>query len=554
MGTATLRIRATAIAVGVGVVLSSFALMATTYACWVAGHHARALIPGIACLVIGWGAASLLLATARRAIDRAVDRLAAAAAGDLIAPVPRATTVLMPRLADAMTALFTQLSSNFDHVRHLALYDPVTGLANRANFRAGAEAVLSRIGDSAAALFFIDLDRFKAVNDSRGHASGDQLLMRVADRLRTIGDESGTPGTIVGRLAGDEFTILCPGMADAAAVQRLGQAIVAALGQPFALSDGLVTIGASVGVALRPDHGTTLHELMRAADAAMYQAKRDGRGRIARYSEGLAAELTGRDLLDQELRDALDRDEFALLFQPQIAAAGDRALVAAEALLRWRHPSGELRPAGDFLKRAEANGQMVAIGDWVTTAVARTAADWHREGRPGRIALNLNQRQLEDRAFVPRLRAALEDVGAPLTCIELEIGEAFAMRCPAPTIAALAELRADGARITIDDFGAGDSNLQRLRQLPVDRVKLDRTLVREVAHDRVAREIVQALVGLIHGLGFEAIAEGVETEAAADVLRVLGCDAIQGWVIARPMDAAALAGWLDRPRAGAAGR
>jgi diguanylate cyclase (GGDEF)-like protein len=546
--------RATWFALAAGAVTFVLALLATATATWSEGDLSRALVLAIVCATFSWAAARARIADTAAAIDQAIDRLSAAAAGDLTTPVPSATIAAVPPLAHAIGSLFTQLSANFDRAHHLAAFDPVTGLANRASFRSQADAMLDGMGESGnAALFFIDLDRFKAVNDSRGHASGDQLLMRVADRLRAVATQQGPAGTLVGRLAGDEFTVLCPGMADPSAVQRLGDAVIAELAQPFELADGPVAIGASVGVAIRPDHGATLHDLMRAADAAMYQSKEEGRARLSRYSDRLAAELTEREVLDQELRVAIERGEFALVFQPQVAAA-DRSLVAAEALLRWRHPSGELRSAGEFLKRAEVNGQMVAIGDWVTVAAARAAVEWKRAGRPGRIAVNLSQRQLEDGAFFQRLDAVFDAVDAPLDRIEFEIGEVIAMRCPDNAVGALASLRSRGARVTIDDFGAAETNLQQLRQLPIDRIKLDRTLVRDVVHDRVSREILQALVGLVHGLGCEAVAEGVETAAEAEVLRILGCDAIQGWAIAHPMDAPALARWLDGRRIGVGGR
>lgn len=554
MPTASLERRATWFALAAGAVTFVLALLATATATMSEGDYGRALVLAIVCSTFSWAAARARIADTAAAIDQAIDRLSAAAAGDLTTPVPTATISAVPPLANAIESLFTQLSANFDRAHHLAAFDPVTGLANRASFRSQADALLDAMGEEgSAALFFIDLDRFKAVNDSRGHASGDQLLMRVADRLRTVATQQGPAGTLVGRLAGDEFTVLCPGMADHSAVQRLGDAVIAELAQPFPLADGPVAIGASVGVAMRPEHGATLHDLMRAADAAMYQSKEEGRARLSRYSDRLAAELTEREVLDQELRVAIERGEFALVFQPQVAAA-DRSLVAAEALLRWRHPSGELRSAGEFLKRAEVNGQMVAIGDWVTVAAARAAVEWKRAGRPGRIAVNLSQRQLEDGAFFQRLDGVFDAVDAPLDRIEFEIGEVIAMRCPDNAVGALASLRARGARVTIDDFGAAETNLQQLRQLPIDRIKLDRTLVRDVVHDRVSREILQALVGLIHGLGCEAVAEGVETAAEAEVLRILGCDAIQGWAIAHPMDAPTLARWLDAPRIGVGGR
>lgn len=544
MPTTTLKSRATVFALCAGAVTFFLALLATTPAAMADGSFARVLIPALVCAVMAWAAAQSRIADTAAAIDDAVDRLAGAAAGDLTADVPDSTRDIVPRLAISMEALFVQLGATFDRVEHLALFDPVTGLANRTNFRAAAERTLATMApDAPAALFFIDLDRFKTVNDTRGHACGDQLLAKVAERLRVVASTSCASATLVGRLAGDEFTILCVGMNDQAATQQVGDAILAAMSEPFALDGAAIGIGASIGLALRPDHGRSLHDLMRAADAAMYQSKADGRARMSRYSDRLAAEITDRERMDHELRVAIRRGEFVLAFQPQIALSNGE-LVASEALLRWRHPTDGLRPAADFLARAEMNGQMVAIGDWVMGSAATIAARWDREGRPGRLALNVGHQQVDDPGFFERLERALERAGAPASRIEIEVSEGVAMKCSPATVAALAKLRAKGAVIAIDDFGAGDSSVQRLRALPIDRIKLDRTLVRDVATDSGARTILQALVGLVHGLGCEAVAEGVEYDAQIDVLRVIGCDAIQGYAVARPMDDDALAEWI----------
>jgi EAL domain-containing protein (putative c-di-GMP-specific phosphodiesterase class I) len=282
---------------------------------------------------------------------------------------------------------------------------------------------------------------------------------------------------------------------------------------------------------------------MGAADAAMYRSKAAGRARVSSFDAGLAAELTDRDRLDQDLRGAVRRDEFALVFQPQVSLR-DGALVTSEALLRWRHPTLGLRPAAAFLARAEQTGQMAAIGDWVASSVAAAAARWHRLGRPGRVALNVAQQQVEDVTFFDRLSEAFTRAQVPLHRLELELAEGVAMQCPPAALDMLEALRSAGASVTVDDFGAGDSNVQRLRALPMDRIKLDRALVRDVANDADARTILQALVGLVHGLGCEAVAEGVETAAQIDVLRVIGCDAVQGYAVAHPMDEAALEAWI----------
>jgi diguanylate cyclase (GGDEF)-like protein len=506
------------------------------------------------CAAIAWGAAAHRLAQIDEGVEGAIAQLNAAEAGDLEARMAPATRRVTPELGQAIERLFARLRHDLSRSEQRAACDPVTGLASRAHFRMSAERLIDQApAEMSAALFFVDLDRFKAINDSRGHACGDKVLAKVAERLRVVAAIGAGKDALIGRLAGDEFTLLCPHLDDPARVQAIGESIVATLGAPFAIDGASISVGASVGIALRPQHGTTLQELMAAADAAMYQSKASGRARVSRYDAQLAAELTDREKLDQDLRTAVRRQEFALVFQPQVSLCDGRLLVS-EALLRWRHPTLGVRPAAEFLSRAELTGQMVAIGEWVLTAAANTAARWHREGHIGRLALNIGQQQIEDVAFFDRLGKVFARSGAPLDRLELELPEGVAMRCPAPALARLEELREAGVCITIDDFGAGDSNVQRLRALPVDRIKLDPVLIHEIARDSGARTILQALVGLVHGLGCEAVAEGVESDAQVDVLRVIGCDAVQGYAIARPMDDAMLQEWLGmfsaRARAG----
>lgn len=530
--------RASGLAIMAGVVAFAVSLLAALL-----GEIGHALVPAIACAVLCWAAAQRHVAETATAIDEAVLRLQAAAAGDLSAPIPESTRRRVPELGSAMRALFEQLAANFARVEHLAAFDPVTGLANRGSFRDSAGVLLDMMHPrEPAALFFIDLDRFKVVNDSHGHACGDQVLSEVARRLERAVAAQGPARSIVGRLAGDEFTVLCPGMGEPVAVQRLGDAIVASLGAPFKTSFGTINVGASVGVAIRPEHGGTLQELMRGADAAMYRSKADGRARMSRFSASLAAEIAEREQLDRELADALVRHEFELLFQPQIDVARGE-LVAAEALLRWRHPTLGLRTPAAFLQRAERNGQILAIGQWSAGAIAGVAAQWEAEARPGRFALNLGGRELETPALLHAVRTGFAGAGAPLARLEIEIGEGVATRLNEGVVEVLSKLRAGGATIAIDDFGTGESNVQRLRALPIDRIKLDSALIAPIAEDNSARTIAQALIGLIHGLGCGAVAEGVETQAQLDVLNVLGCDAAQGYGIAHPMTAAELSEW-----------
>ncbi len=431
------------------------------------------------------------------------------------------------------------------------MFDPVTGLPNRTHFRRGAERLLTDMpADQRAALLFVDLDRFKSVNDTLGHAVGDMLLAMVANRLRAVAERftaTDQASPLLGRLAGDEFTLFLPELADKAAAERIARGVLFALSESFELADHDVAIGASIGIAWRPEHGATLTELMRAADAAMYEAKARGRGRVELFSDRLASELAERAQLEADLREAIDRRQFTLAFQPQVAIATGQ-IVAAEALLRWQHPRLGLTLPGSFIKRAEETGLIVEIGEWVIETIAETIARWGRMGIEQRLAINISARQLDQAQFFHQLRAAMHAASAPARLLELEITETLAMHCGEETLAAITALREDGAKIAIDDFGTGYSNLARLSALPVDRVKLDRSLIEPITERPQARAIVQAMIGLIHGLGCEAVAEGIETLDQAEMLRVIGCDVIQGYAIARPMPEEAFIAWSQGAR------
>ena len=535
----SLKSRAIVFAICAGAFVFILALAATSRGHFDAENAGRALIAAIICAAMCWAYAERTIASTAAAIDAAIDRLSSAANGDLQSEIPAEVGECVPPLADAMDGLFRQLHANLESVQRLALFDPVTALPNRVHFRRSCERTLTELPPEAmAALFFIDLDRFKAVNDTLGHAIGDQLLGMAANRLRAVADRFIVEGDLrqplIGRLSGDEFTIFFPRIANVRDADRIGRGILFALSEPFDLADQEVSIGASVGIAMRPEHGTTLTDLMRAADAAMYHAKGKGRGRAEHFTDGLAAEIAERAQLESDLRGAVERDQFALVYQPQVSAVDGR-IVAAEALLRWQHPERGLCLPGSFIGRAEETGLIVEIGEWVVENVANTIARWGRMGVEQRMAVNISPRQLDHAAFFRRLRDAMQAAGAPARLLELEITETLAMHCSREVIDAIAALRADGASIAIDDFGTGYSNLARLRDLPLDRVKLDRSLVENVASNAEARTIAQAVIGLIHGLGCEVVAEGIETRAQLDVLRVIGCDVLQGYVIAQPM-------------------
>ncbi len=550
----SLKSRAIAFAICAGAFVFILALAATSGGTFDASSAARALIPAIICAAMCWAYAERTIASTAGAIDAAINRLQQAANGDLEGAIPKEVGEYVPHLATAMAGLFRQQHANLENVQRLAMFDPVTGLPNRTNFRRTTERMLAELPrENVAAIFFIDLDRFKNVNDTLGHATGDMLLAMVANRLRAVADrfasEPGGRGPLIGRLAGDEFTMFFPELAEGRDASRIGRAILFALSEPFDLADQEISIGASIGIALRPEHGTTLTDLMRAADAAMYHAKGTGRGRAEHFTESLAAGIAERAQLESDLRDAVERNQFTLVFQPQVAISDGR-IVAAEALLRWQHPSGEMRMPGSFIQRAEETGLIVEIGDWVIDNIADTIARWGRMGIEQRLAINISPRQLDHISFFRKLREAMRAQGSPASLLELEITETLAMHCSSEVVDAIATLRADGATIAIDDFGTGYSNLARLRDLPVDRVKLDRSLIEHVAVQAEARTIVHAVIGLIHGLGCEAVAEGIESHAQANVLRVIGCDVIQGYAIAQPMIEEEFLAWAraERPQ------
>lgn len=497
----------------------------------------RALIIAILCGTMSWASARRTIATTATAIDAATDRLLSAAHGDLQSRVPAEIGQELPDLSVAMESLFSQVRTNLDHVQTLALFDQITGLANRTSFCRQVERLLAERDDNGTAtLFFIDLDGFKGVNDTLGHAAGDQLLARVAGRLREVvmaQVSTGGGDAVIGRLAGDEFTMFFPHLSGPAAAQRIARAIQFALGERFDLGSQHVDLGASIGIACYPDHGDTLAGLLRAADIAMYHAKHQGRGRAEIYTDALALEAEDRAELERDLLRGLERDEFLLEFQPQIDVASGRA-VTAEALVRWAHPERELVMPGAFVPIAEESGSIVALGDWVMGRVCQTAARWSQAGIRQRIAINISTRELAQADFFLRLRHAIASHGAPPSMLELEITESLAMEMEARVLEQLRALRRDGVRIAIDDFGTGYSNLARLKELPVDRVKIDRSLVRDIATSAEARTICSAVVGLIQGLGMEVVVEGIESEEQMDVLRVIGCTLFQGYHLARP--------------------
>ena len=498
-----------------------------------------ALVAGAFCLLVSYIASERPNSESARALSALGDRLLAVEDGDLMSPAPESLRRTMPKLATAVDTLFAEVRTSIENAHALGMYDPVTSLPNRLHFRSEADKLLSEAtSHTKSAMLFVDLDRFKAVNDSLGHARGDQLLIMVANRLRVVVNAEFTGSVrarpLLARLAGDEFTIFFPELQSIDEIERVARRIVLSISETFELSAHSIDIGASVGIALSPEHGTSIELLMRAADIAMYRAKSLGGGQHCLFNNRLADEHQERIDTEKALTEALQRDEFVLAFQPQMSLVTGE-LCGAEALLRWNHPRDGLRLPGTFIPVAERTGIIADIGEWVIAEVIATLANWHRNGFTGRLSFNVSPRQVERSEFFLKLRHALADADVPLSMIELEFTESAAMEVSPAVLDEIASLRAEGARIAIDDFGTGYSNLARLRSMPLDRVKLDPSLIADIETNEKARVIVQAVMQLIKGVGCEVVAEAVETVAQADILRAMGCDTVQGFIFAPAM-------------------
>lgn len=424
-------------------------------------------------------------------------------------------------------------------IHRLAYYDALTQLPNRTLFQERLHTALQHAErrEEWVVLMFLDLDRFKPINDSLGHAAGDRMLKDVAVRL---GDCVGDDDTVA-RMGGDEFTLLLsPCTGRETALNRaitVAEQILSRLARPFVLEGREFFVTASIGIALGPQDGHEPSQLMKNADTAMYHAKERGKNNFQFYQAEMNARALERLELESDLRHALEQREFVLYYQPQFSGDGKR-LTGVEALLRWRHPERGLVPPGEFIPVLEELGLVVEVGDWVLREACRQLRAWHqRKMRLPKVSVNISARQFADGQLVQRISGILAESGLPPACLELELTESILMRDVAEAMEILANLKRLGLCIAVDDFGTGYSSLNYLKRFPIDVLKIDRSFVDGLPDGERDAQIARAIIAMSHSLNLAVIAEGVETHAQLDFLREHGCDEVQGFLFGRPMPA-----------------
>ena len=433
------------------------------------------------------------------------------------------------------------------YIRTLAFNDALTGLANRTLLRdrAGVALAAAKRQATTVAMLFLDLDQFKTINDSLGHAAGDEVLRRVAERLT----EGLRGADTVGRLGGDEFLVVLPEGNERGAT-RVAQKILPALMAPIAVGGHQLGVSSSIGVAIFPKDGETFDELLRNADTAMYRAKNAGRNTYRFFAPEMNAAVLERLTLENALRQALPQRELTLHYQPQYDLLSEQ-LIGMEALVRWNHPRLGLVPPARFIPLAEDTGLIADIGAWVLLEACRQNRQWHDPAaRSVAVAVNVSIRQFALCDLVAVVDRTLAATGLPAELLELEITESCVMQDEARVIAVLSALRARGVGVALDDFGTGHSSLACLRRLPITKLKLDRRFVLDLAHNAHDRLVAAAVIRLGQSLGISVLAEGVETVEQLDILRQLGADDVQGFLFSRPLPADTMTSILRARRSG----
>jgi diguanylate cyclase (GGDEF)-like protein len=427
-----------------------------------------------------------------------------------------------------------------EQIKHLADYDSLTGLPNRRKFREQFDRALASAADNGTlvALLFIDIDRFKHINDTLGHSDGDELLKKVGQRLsQTLRDgdvvaRSATDGNSVARLGGDEFTILVTDVADIGAVRSVAERLLGALQQPVQLASQEVFVTASIGVAVYPQHGDGPDELVRKADIAMYAVKDRGRNGVALYEETMNTATRDRWQIENDLHRALERNELVLHYQPKLDVASGR-IVGAEALMRWQR-GGELVPPAEFITAAEETGLIVDITVWAIAEACREVARWSAAaGGAVPVSVNISSRHVQRADLIGPVKEALRAADIAPSLLELELTETVLMHNIDRALPLLQDLKQLGVSISIDDFGTGYSSLAYLRRLPIDTLKIDRSFVRDLEDSEDNAAIVGAIIAMARSLKLRVVAEGVETAGQMNRLAGQGCTVMQGWLFAK---------------------
>ncbi len=436
-----------------------------------------------------------------------------------------------------------ELKRAFAQLQHYAQHDQLTGLYNREQISNILTQLISRANRESAlmGLLFLDLDHFKNVNDSLGHDVGDMLLQSVADRIKN----SIRGSDFVARLGGDEFAVVLSELDSPESAALVAQKILDQLVIPHSLKSHEILVSSSIGIALYDDKHKTPSALLKAADAAMYQAKRKGRSQYAYYSPDLEEQAMKRMEIARSLNEAIDRDELSMFYQPQISARNGQ-LVGFEALMRWRRHDTWVSPAL-FIPIAEETGLIPKLGDWVLQTCCKQMKQWLDERlitTDVKVAVNISNRQIQAGNFITVLQRALDESKLPPVYLELELTESTVMDDPQTTISIFNRIHELGVEISVDDFGTGYSSLNYLRQLPLDRLKIDQSFVKDISVDRGDEAIVKAIIGLSHNLGLTVVAEGVETELQSQFLRDHDCDVLQGYYFSKPIPADEIQGYL----------
>jgi diguanylate cyclase (GGDEF)-like protein/PAS domain S-box-containing protein len=453
-----------------------------------------------------------------------------------------------PRGAIGAALDITERKRAEQEVRRLAYHDSLTGLPNRLLFRDRLDLALAqaRRRGPGVALAFLDIDRFKVINDSLGHSLGDRLIEEVGRRLRAAVREVDT----VARLGGDEFTLLLPGVDDAEKAALVAAKALGSLRPPFAYEGRELFVTASMGLSLCPSDGFDAEAIIRNADVAMYRAKEEGGDRYRLFAPEMNAAAAERLDLESRLRRAVADGELEVFYQPLVELPGG-SCYGMEALLRWRDPARGLVPPADFVPLAEVTGLIVPLGLQVLETACLQARKWDRDGigrSPLRIAVNLSARQFQEPELVARVREILQRTGLEPGRLQLEITESSAMRNAPVAAGILAELKGLGVTLAIDDFGTGYSSLGYLKRFPIDILKLDRSFVKDLPHDRDDVGIAEAVLSLARVLGVDVVAEGVENTAQSEFLSRLGCRRAQGWLFGAALPAIEATAWLVAER------